>query len=108
MTTDYLPNPITLPSGIVAKLQVLPKPKPDASGRYKPRTDHRVNVALYRGEMLIEKRPMGSVICGESEVKLADGSKLNRDDIEALDSEGWDQLLDLGVIPSVLVLPKLD
>lgn len=37
MTTNYLPDPITLPSGVVAKLEVTPTPKPDANGRYRPR-----------------------------------------------------------------------
>lgn len=104
MTTNYLPNPITLPSGVIVKLEVVPMPKPDADGRYKPRRDYSVNVGLFRGEKLIELRPMGTVICGAPEVELADGSKLGEADIEALDSEGWDQLLDLGVVPTELVL----
>lgn len=104
MTTNYLPNPITLPSGIVAKLEVIPMPKPDATGRYRPKKDYSVNVGLFRDEQLIELRPMGTLICGASEVELADGSKLDEDDIYALDSDGWDQLLDLGVVPTELVL----
>lgn len=104
MTTNYLPNPITLPSGVVAKLEVIPMPEPDATGRYRPRTDCSVNVGLFRDESLIENRPMGTVICGASEVVLSDGSKLNEDDIDALDDKGWDQLLDLGIVPTELVL----
>lgn len=104
MTTNYLPDPITLPSGVVAKLEVTPTPEPDANGRYRPRLDYSVNVGLFRGETLIEVRPMNTVICGASEVELADGSKLGEADIEALDSEGWDQLLDVGVVPTELVL----
>ena len=104
MTTNYLPNPITLPSGIVAKLEVIPTPKPDANGRFRPRQDYKVNIGLFRGQKHIETRPIESVICGDSEVKLADGSKLNEDDICALDADGWDQLLDLGVVPSQLIL----
>lgn len=104
MTTNYVTNPITLPCGIVAKLEVIPMPKPDANGRYRPRKDYSVNVGLFRDEKLIEHRPLGTVICGASEVVLADGSKLDEHDIDTLDEKGWDQLLDLAVMPTEFVL----
>ena len=101
---NYLPNPITLPSGIVAKLEVIPMPKPDANGRYRPKRDYNVNIGLFRNEKLIEVRAIDTVICGATEIRLLDGSTLDEGDIEVLDADGRDQLLDLGVVPNQLIL----
>lgn len=100
----FLPNPITLPSGVVAKIELIPMPQPDEQGRYRPRQDCDIQVYLFRGESLIERRPWDSVICGKARIALVDGSELVEEDLYELDSSGWDQMIAVGLCPGALIL----
>lgn len=102
-TSEFLPNPIDLPSGVVARIQLIPMPQPDEHGVYKPRQDCDIQVSLYRNDMLIEIRRWDTLICGESNVALVDGTTLSEDDLDELDAAGWDQMMDVGLIPGALV-----
>ena len=100
---DFLSTPIDLLNGIVARIALIPMPQPDEHGRYKPRQDCDIHVSLYRGDKFIESRRWDTLISGESSAVLVDGTILSEDDLDELDSTGWDQMLEVGLIPSVLV-----
>lgn len=101
--SQFLSSPINLSGGTVARIELIPMPEPDENGRYKPRQDCEIQVSLFRDEKLIERRPWDTVICGAAAVTLADGSSLNEDDLYELDSAGWDQMIDVGLIPGAFV-----
>ena len=100
---QFLPTPIMLPSGVMARIALNPMPKPDERGRYKPRQDCDIQVSLYRDDNLIESRRWDTLICGESNVVLVDGTTLSEDDLDELDSTGWDQMMAVGLVPGSLV-----
>ena len=101
--TNFLPRPIHLPSGVVARIELFPMPLPDGQGRYQPRQDCEIQVSLYRGNTLIDRRRWDTLICGAPSVTLADASTLNEDDLDELDADGWDQMCSVGLIPSAFV-----
>ncbi|ELA01469.1 hypothetical protein D769_00030 [Cupriavidus sp. HMR-1] len=97
----FLPKSIDLPGGVVARIELVPMPKPDAAGRYPlnpPGTD--IQVSLFRNDQLIERRRWDTLICGSDAVTLADGSTLDADDLYELDSAGWEELGNFGMIPT--------
>jgi hypothetical protein len=101
-TSPYLPNPINLPGGVVARIELDPMPKPDAAGKYplnSPNTD--IQVSLFRNDELIERRCWDTLICGADAVTLADGSTLDADDLYELDDSGWEEMSNFGMIPTV-------
>jgi hypothetical protein len=102
-TNAFLPKPIRLPSGVVAKIELIPMPKPNERGRYEPRQDCDIQVSLFRDENLIERRRWDTVICGAAVVALADGSTLNEEDLYELDTAGWHQMIDVGLVPGAFV-----
>ena len=103
MTANYLPDEIELPSGVTARIELIPMPQPDSTGRYKPTHDGEIHVDLYRGGRLIERREWNSLIGEEESVELLDGSFLDEDDLSELDSQGWDQMFTVGIVPGKLV-----
>lgn len=102
-TSIFLPKPINLPNGMVARITLTPMPQPDGQGRYQPDHVEEIRLSFFRGEKLIEERRWETVICGEAVVTLADGSMLDEENLEVLDSAGWDQMLNFGVMPGALV-----
>lgn len=102
-TPTFLPTPIPLPRGVVAKIELTPMPQPGRDGRYPPSTDTAVHLSFFRDDVLLERRYWHTVICDAPAVTLADGTTLDADDLEALDAAGWDQLLHYGVMPGALV-----
>lgn len=98
----FLPKAISLPSGVVAKIELIPMPKPDAAGQYllnPPNTE--IQVSLFRNDKLIERRRWDTLISGSDVATLADGSVLDADDLYELDSAGWEVMGDFGMIPTV-------
>lgn len=102
-SAQFLPAPIDLPSGVTARIALLPMPQPNEHGQYKPRQDCEIQVSLYRAEKLIEMRRWDTLICGDSSVELVDGTTLSEDDLDELDSTGWDQMMAVGLVPGSLV-----
>ena len=99
--STFLPKAINLPSGIVARIELNPMPKPDSTGDYPfnpPNTD--IQVSLFRNDTLIERRPWDSLI-GADRAMLADGTTLDENDLYELDSSGWDVMGEFGMIPTV-------
>ncbi|RTL46604.1 MAG: hypothetical protein EKK53_03020 [Burkholderiales bacterium] len=106
MTADsatYLPKAIPLQQGLEARIELIPMPTKADSGRYRPAPNTDIQVSLFRGEQLVERRRWDSIISGEETVQLADGTVLGPDDIDDLDRFGWDQMLDYGMIPNAFV-----
>lgn len=60
----FLPRPINLAAGIVARIDLSPMPQADSHGRYQRRQDREVHVSLFRAGELIERRRWDTVICG--------------------------------------------
>lgn len=100
--SNLVPEPITLPCGVVARIELSPMPVPDSAGHYPPRLDCDVHVNLYRGAQLIDRRAWHAVVCAGRDVALADGSALDEDDIDELDLAGWQKLMDYGLVPGAL------
>ncbi|GJH04617.1 hypothetical protein [Paraburkholderia terrae] len=97
----FLPQAIDLPSGIAARIELIPMPKPDSTGAYPfnpPNTD--IQVSLFRNDTLIERRSWDSLI-GADRVTLKDGTTLDENDIYALDGSSWDVMGQFGMIPTV-------
>lgn len=106
MTADaatYLPKAIPLQQGLEARIELIPMPTKADSGRYRPAPNTDIQVSLFRGAQLVERRRWDSIISGEETVQLADGTVLGPDDIDDLDRFGWDQMLDYGMIPNTFV-----
>ncbi|WP_396334141.1 hypothetical protein [Burkholderia anthina] len=108
MSTDnrYLPTAINLPCGIVARIELVPMPKPSPAGTYTfnpPNTD--IQIHLFRDEKLIEQRRWDTLIGGIDEATLADGSMLDADDLDELDNAGWQEMAKFGMVPTVWVEP---
>ncbi|RTL47050.1 MAG: hypothetical protein EKK53_00760 [Burkholderiales bacterium] len=106
MTADaatYLPKAIPLQQGLEARIELIPMPTKADSGRYRPAPNTDIQVNLFRGEQLVERRRWDSIISGAEAVQLADGTVLGPDDIDDLDRFGWDQMLDYGMIPNTFV-----
>jgi len=99
----FLPKAIELPSGVIAKIELIPAPKPDAAGVYPLGHQADIQVSLFRADTLVERRRWDTLICGADVVTLADGSALDADDLYELDSAGWNQMLDYGMLPGVWV-----
>ncbi|WP_420213360.1 hypothetical protein ACN8ZM_39765 (plasmid) [Burkholderia aenigmatica] len=101
-TEKYLPNAIALSNGVVAKIELVPMPELNAKGQYPlnpPNTD--IQVSLFRDDKLIERRRWDSLIGDVSEVTLADGTILDEDDLFKLDSAGWQEMGNFGMVPTV-------
>ncbi|MGF6813168.1 hypothetical protein OKW30_008385 [Paraburkholderia sp. Clong3] len=97
----FLPNPIALPSGVVARIELIPMPKPDAAGKYPfnpPNTE--IQVSLFRDDKLIGRRRWDTLI-STGDVTLVDGSTLGADDLYELDGAGWEEMGNFGMIPTV-------
>lgn len=102
-TAPYLPKAIPLQQGLEARIEPIPMPTKADSGRYRPAPNTDIQVSLFRGGKLVERRRWDSIISGEETVQLADGTVLDRDDIDDLDRFGWDQMIDYGMIPNTFV-----
>lgn len=101
--SQFLPTPIDLPGGATARIELIPMPQPDENGRYKLRQDCGIRVSLYRDDKLIESRRWDTLICADTTVVLADGTTLSEDDLNELDVAGWEQMMDVGLVPGVWV-----
>ena len=99
----FMPKPISLPCGIVAKIEITPAPRADERGRYRAQDDCQIQVSLFRSDAFIESLPWNTVVCGAANVELVDGSTLDADDINELDSSGWKQMIALGLLPGALL-----
>jgi hypothetical protein len=65
-----------------------------------PNTD--IQVSLFRNGKFIEQRRWDTLICGrDAAVELADGSTLDADDLYELDSAGWEEMGNFGMISTV-------
>jgi hypothetical protein len=65
----------------------------------------RITLTFLRGASAIDKRDWSDTITGVAPIVLKDGSKLERDDVDALDSGGWTILRRYGLIPTAWVEP---
>lgn len=96
---NFLPTPLTLPNGLVARIELVPMPRPDKRGRYGLcSVDTGILVTFFRGGTVVERRDWKTVICGAPVVALCDGTRLEEADLYDLDSRGWALLSDYGLV----------
>lgn len=105
MTTQsqFLPVALQLHDNLTAKIELQPMPEPDDKGRYPLRQDCEIHLTFLRDDQLIERRAWHTVISAEQSVTLADGTVLDQDDLHVIDTSGWDQMMDYGLIPGTWV-----
>ena len=99
----FLPTPIHLPGGVVARIELTPMPQKGVDGRYPPSVGTDIQVSLLRDGKFIERRRWDSLICSMKVVRLIDGTALDEYDLHELDSRGWDLMLDCGIVPTTFV-----
>lgn len=104
-TGELLPETITLPNGLTARIALAPMPKADATGRYHPSgaRDSVVSVFFYRGPLLIESCCWNSLMTEAGTATLRDGTLLDNSDIYALEEQGWPAMHRVGKIPGAFV-----
>lgn len=106
---EFLKPTIALGDGVFARIALHPMPKADAQGNYPllgkigeapPPT---ITLQFARDATVIDTRQWQDVICHSDSVALADGTTLGGDALHALDCEGWDILMQYGLIPGTMV-----
>lgn len=105
-----LPDAVVLADrGLVVRLSLHPMPTPAADGSYPLISQQapRITLAFLRNNEIIDQRDWSDAITGFAPILLADGSSLERDDVDAIDRAGGEILSRYGIVPTVWVEPML-
>ena len=108
-TMGFLKQTMEVGHGITARIALAPMPEADASGKYPllgmiggPKSP-MILLQFVRGTSIIDMRKWNETICGSDSVTLADGTALDEEALHAIDREGWELLMQYGLIPNALV-----
>lgn len=99
-------QPIHLPCGADALIELEPMPSPDERGCYAPiKGQIDISVRMFVAGVEVEQRSWESIIGTAEDVILADGTALSDEDYVVLDDLGWEQMLKYGLCPPTWPCP---